>query len=378
MKRTLAALALIASIAVPVAVSGAAPKTAHPTYALGSAKKCKTGYAKVTLKHNVRVRVKVTEHVVVKGRKVARVVYKTETKSERYVACEWKANLAGVVLTTTTIAGATKGTATSSTQTNNGTARATIDPSYVQNPQNPLDVTFSYSASDTQGQLANGVLDLFWGASTQSQTLACSLNVGGQTTGGTCEIVFASYGNEFVTVQYSSGATSATETDTEDIENPNPPAPTTTTVAPTTTTVAATTTTTLAPSASVQYEDVIVHPSLGSSHDYGTDPPATVPVPVGGSIQVEVEAAGSLGTDPVGQGSITYAVTPNDSTFTMNDQEESASPNCSGSYNGSGAIGTCAIRFTSAGTYSLTMSYASTDGNYPSVQNGLTETIDVS
>lgn len=191
MKKQLAAAALVLSTLGGVATAAATTKpkaTSHATYAL-TAKACRVGFAKKTETHKV------------KGH------------SKRYVACVWKVS-----------------------------DHAAIDPSYTQNPSNPLDVTFSYSA--TGDPLATGVLELFWGPS-QSQTLACSMNVGGDVTGGTCEVVFPNYGPESITVEYLSGSTSATQTDTENIVDPNPVATSTTS---TTSTTVATPTPTTAPS----------------------------------------------------------------------------------------------------------------------------------
>lgn len=217
--RILFSCVVIAGLAVPtVALATAKKSNPHASYALDKAKKCKVDFVKHTERHEV------------KG------------KSRRYIACVYVAPTAKAVapstpsITTTTVPGAIKSAAQSVVATSTGATRAAIDPSYIQNPNNPLDATFSYSASETDGGLPNGVLNLYWGPTIQSKTLACSMNVGSQLVGGTCEIVFPSYGKEYVTVEYVSGADSATQTDTEDIENPNPPVTTTTTIPPPTTT----------------------------------------------------------------------------------------------------------------------------------------------
>lgn len=133
--------------------------------------------------------------------------------------------------------------------------------------------------------------------------------------------------------------------------------------------------------ATMQYDDVITRTSSNVTiNDYGTTPPSVIALAPGDSISIEVQATGSLSTDSIGQGSIAYSTTPNDGTFTMTDMEESASTNCSGSWNGSGAIGTCRVDLGSAssGSYTIQESYDSTDPNYASVDNGLTLTVDVS
>lgn len=163
------AAVLATSILVPIGALGSSPASAaRRTYPLGHAHHCRVHYVKRTLRHRVRGKVR------------------------RYVGCVSK-----------------------------GDPRAHIDPDYTQNPSNPLDVTFNYSASDPGTTLPNGVLNFFVGTTATAQTLGCEMNVGGSVTGGTCEIVFAAYGPEIVTVQYLSGTQSATQTTTENIQDPN-------------------------------------------------------------------------------------------------------------------------------------------------------------
>jgi hypothetical protein len=102
---------------------------------------------------------------------------------------------------------------------------AHIDPSFTQNPNNPLDVTYTYSASATEtadGQtstdasLPSGILDLY-----SDGSLACSINVGGSITGGACEVLYLESGNQSVTVEYFSGSSNVTDTQVETItDNP--------------------------------------------------------------------------------------------------------------------------------------------------------------
>jgi hypothetical protein len=123
---------------------------------------------------------------------------------------------------------------------------AKVDPTFVQNPSNPLAVTYSYSASASAivngqatdlaaiGQLPAGVLN-FYSAQAPGgpESLYCSANVGGASIGASCPITYAATGTYEVTTQYVPNAASAvTETDQETI----PPFATTTTVttAPTT------------------------------------------------------------------------------------------------------------------------------------------------
>ena len=114
---------------------------------------------------------------------------------------------------------------------------AYVDPTFTQNPANPLDVTYTYDAGaistlngvttdlGATGQLPNGILNLY-----SNGVLECSTNVGGSATGGTCEVIYGGYGAQQVITTYESGSSSATETDTENIANPNPPPPVLSTV----------------------------------------------------------------------------------------------------------------------------------------------------
>ena len=113
---------------------------------------------------------------------------------------------------------------------------AHLDPTLARDPTNPFQVTYSYSASATTetltdgaaldapaepAPLPDGVLTLY-----NEGLLACSINVGAETTGGECPITYSSLGDHTVTTIYTAGEGSATETETEDIE----PFATTTTV----------------------------------------------------------------------------------------------------------------------------------------------------
>ena len=105
-----------------------------------------------------------------------------------------------------------------------------LDPSFTQSPTNPLEVTYTYSASATvggtpDGSLPAGVLEFF-----SDGLLACSENVGGATNTGTCVVTYSAYGAHTVNTVYDSGTNSATTgTETENIEAPPPPPPSATT-----------------------------------------------------------------------------------------------------------------------------------------------------
>jgi hypothetical protein len=101
------------------------------------------------------------------------------------------------------------------------TLHAHLDPSFVQSATNPLAVTYRYSASATETingvpnpnpNLPSGVLNLH-----SDGLLVCSINVGGSTTGGECPVTYGTTGAHTVVTTYVAGTTSATETDTEQI-----------------------------------------------------------------------------------------------------------------------------------------------------------------
>lgn len=110
---------------------------------------------------------------------------------------------------------------------------ARLDPSFTQDPADPLDVTYSYSASaetlseniaQATPSLPSGVLAFY-----SEGLLACSIDVGGETTGGECAVAYSTFGAHSIDAVYSSGEASAT-TGVETVQVQPPPAiPTTTT-----------------------------------------------------------------------------------------------------------------------------------------------------
>jgi hypothetical protein len=109
---------------------------------------------------------------------------------------------------------------------------AHLDSNFIQDPSNPFEITYSYSASASlqtaeaeapEPNLPEGVLNLY-----TDGLLACSINVGGNVTGGECP-THATMGEHTIIVTYTSGQTSATETSVETIK-PFPVASTTTTL----------------------------------------------------------------------------------------------------------------------------------------------------
>lgn len=110
------------------------------------------------------------------------------------------------------------------------TLGASLDPSFVQRPTNPLQVTWSYSATATQtsggtvqtlSSLPSGVLELF-----SDGSLVSSVNVGGTVDGTQATVTYAAYGTHTVDVVYDAGSASGT-TGTESYVIPGPLATTT-------------------------------------------------------------------------------------------------------------------------------------------------------
>lgn len=214
MKRT---LALFVILVMPLSLAwtvsaGAATKAKpkvnpHATYALGKAKKCRTDFVKKTEKHEVR------------------------GKGVRYVACVYRAptkKTVTPVINPAPVSAPTSQTVTPTTvaPTPSYSYSSHVDPSFVQSPSNPMDVTYTFTAdatetlgaaqfdTDQQGTLPGGILDL-----TSDGSLACSINVGGATDGGNCFVPYTSFGtHQVITEYFPNGTTPVTETDHPDIE----------------------------------------------------------------------------------------------------------------------------------------------------------------
>jgi len=197
----LVATVLLSFIAVKVSNGSVIPtKTSTKTYALGHAKKCKVDFVKKTERHKV------------KG------------KEKRYIACVYVAPKIAVSGIPTQTNPNLPATTTPTTPATSISYSAHVDPSFVQSQMNPLAVTYSYDADaistqgtqqtdlDSVGQLPTGILNLY-----SNGSLACSMNVGGSTTGGQCGVIYATTGAQTVVTTYESGSTSATETDQETI-----------------------------------------------------------------------------------------------------------------------------------------------------------------
>lgn len=225
MKKIMCWILVAASLTFTAAATSAtaatrvtAPRKPVASYALGSAKKCKVHYVKKTLTK--------TEIKKVHG-KAAKVKI-------RYVACVYQAPKKATKTTvTTTTLPPSKTTAPTTTTTAPMPATTTqpppptvlgaVDPTFTQSPLDPLAITFQYSASASQvvnglaqslSSIPTGVLELFSALSpTAPVGLVCSMNVGGTTTGGNCNVEFQQAGQYQVTTTYLSGTSSATATE---------------------------------------------------------------------------------------------------------------------------------------------------------------------
>jgi hypothetical protein len=109
---------------------------------------------------------------------------------------------------------------------------ATVDASFTQATDDPLAVTYAYSADATStttgaqpvdlasiGDLPAGILNFYSPvASGQAVGLVCSMNVGGAVAGGDCTVNYQATGTYDVTIQYiPDGVGAVTDTDTETI-----------------------------------------------------------------------------------------------------------------------------------------------------------------
>lgn len=121
-------------------------------------------------------------------------------------------------------------TASQTTPTTGGpgghtTYNATVDPTFTQNPANPLQVTYQVSADAVetvngntvdlaaQGNLPAGVLEFY-----SQGSLACTLNVGGAVDGGACGASYPAPGTYTVeTVYVPNGVSAVSETEQETI-----------------------------------------------------------------------------------------------------------------------------------------------------------------
>lgn len=250
--------------------------------------------------------------------------------------------------------------------------RAVIDPTFTQNPSNPLQVTFTYSASITDGTLPTGTLSLMVTApGSVSSSGGCTMDVGGAVYQGTCTVTLPYYGEWQVTTTYAGGVSGATSTETVNIPGVNastgttaPPqpsapsttqAPTTTTQAPTTTTPQPTTTTTQA-SAPVP----VLSWGLWQIVNYmnGSGPLNTM-VPTGDVVHMYAYANYDGNTVP---GSLNMTFSP---TSVTDSNGFSGAAGCNGLQNfANQASGECVVQFNAAGNYTVTLTFVPASSAY--------------
>jgi len=94
---------------------------------------------------------------------------------------------------------------------------AHVDPTFVQDPSNPLAVTYTYSASSNESPLPSGILNLITPGG--SQPNPCSIEVGASVSSGTCLVSYPATGGYQVTTQYiPTGLTAITDTESVTID----------------------------------------------------------------------------------------------------------------------------------------------------------------
>ena len=109
-------------------------------------------------------------------------------------------------------------------------------------------------------------------------------------------------------------------------------------------------------------------------------PPSPLAVSSGGAVVLDAETTGGLVSEPFPQGYLTFTAT-GPGTVTQRDQgygiNPDASQDCSRVENFSGqAEGACSFTFGAAGSYSVTVGFVDTDGNY-GYPEPLTTTVNV-
>jgi PASTA domain len=191
------------------------------------------------------------------------------------------------------------------------TYKTKVDPSFTQNPQNPLQVTYAYSGDATEsvngvtvdlaaaGELPPGVLNFYASydqAAGSPEQLICSINVGGTVSGGSCTVTYSATGTYQVTTQYlPTGYTPVTETDEENIQ----PFATTTTLS----------------CSSNEYDTVVMPTCVPTSFDpHGNRLPSTTPGTEGLKITdttsgVSMCVSGTLGSGAVQPGTAATGIT---------------------------------------------------------------------
>lgn len=220
-----AGLLICVSLAVPLVAtaSGTASATEH----------CSITRPAVT--RIVRVRVRRREHgkirmVTVKRRRVVRVRRRVRVKihgkwriRERWVI---KRRIVRHCVVVTPSSPSTPSTNLTTTAPSPGTTTppspvtrfSAVDPSFTQASNNPLAVTYTYSADATEtiggtttnlgsiSQLPAGVLNLY-----SDGSLVCAKNVGGATVGGTCQVTYTTTGSHTVVTEYVPNGYNAVE-----------------------------------------------------------------------------------------------------------------------------------------------------------------------
>ena len=261
--------------------------------------------------------------------------------------------------------------------------RAHVDPTFTQNAANPLEVTFAYSASITDGTLPVGTLSLTITAPGQvSVAGGCTMNVGGSVYGGNCTVTLPYFGDWQVTTTYAGATAGSTSTETVTVPGVNPTVPPTTapsnpvgvvldpttTAAPTTTTAP---TTTAAPTTTLP-TPVVAWSSWGITGVRNGTGPITATIPAGTKVDIFPIVLYN-GAQVPGSLNITFSPT----TVTMYGQQGATwSDSCLGLQNYVGEpSGECQVTFNAPGTYDITATYVPS-GAYASAVYEQTVSVD--
>jgi hypothetical protein len=203
--------------------------------------------------------------------------------------------------------------------------------------------------------------------------------VGGNTTGGNCTVTLPNYGEWQVTVTYAGASSGSTATDVENIEAPPAPPTTTTTTNPPTTGAPTSTTTTSAPPPPTTTTTIAPPPppapvavvswsgwSDGSAYDQHGNGAAPDPLAasVGQNVNLFATTTGNLASDPTPTGTLDFEVSG--AATVLGTSDFSGTCQAGDNYTGQ-AVDECAFIFPVAGSYTVSVSYVSTDANYASV-----------
>lgn len=253
-----------------------------------------------------------------------------------------------------TVVQTTQAAPTVTKESGNGKVRAVIDPQFTQNAVDPLEVTFAYSASITNGALPTGTLSLAISAPGQvSVTGGCTINVGGSVYGGDCTVKLPYFGDWQVTTTYSGASSGSTATEVVSIPGASPTTSTTGDVGLLTTTTAvsdATTTSSQATTTSTLPTPALSWGNWSIAGGASGSGPITMTIPT--ATKVTIYPFASFNGAQIGGG---LDITASPGTYSM--LYQSGNYSVSNCFNIPSTGAQCQVTFNSAGTYTITMTY---------------------